>query len=37
LGDFRKNFLKSRFSHFGCSLGDFRENFLKSRFSHFSG
>ncbi|KRY62416.1 hypothetical protein T11_8076, partial [Trichinella zimbabwensis] len=37
LGDFHQNFLKSRFSHFGCSLGDFRENFLKSRFSHFSG
>ncbi|KRY95907.1 hypothetical protein T11_5284 [Trichinella zimbabwensis] len=29
--------MKSRFSHFGCSLGDFRENFLKSRFLHFSG
>ncbi|KRY62206.1 hypothetical protein T11_146, partial [Trichinella zimbabwensis] len=37
LSDFRKNFLKSRFSHFRCSLSDFRENFLKSRFSHFSG
>ncbi|KRY62318.1 hypothetical protein T11_16914, partial [Trichinella zimbabwensis] len=37
LDDFRKNCLKSRFSHFGCSMGDFRENFLKSRFSHFSG